>query len=89
MNYDAPTQVQFSPPPDVPPPRSKRQRVQGRPEVPDTPEARKHADEAVAVRKLLNRLGVNPGQVSPTRDGQGHVRLNFADIYRLTGRPRG
>lgn len=86
MNYDAPPQVQFSPAPSVPPPR-KRQR-QGSPDL-DSPEARKHAAEAVAIRKLLNRMGVDPEQVSPTRDGRGHVRLNFDDIRTLARRARG
>lgn len=87
MNNDAPPQVQFSPPPSVPPPRGRRQtgaRVDR-----NSPEARKHAAEAVSIRKLLNRMGVDPEQVSPTADGRGHVRLNFADIRKMARRARG
>ena len=87
MTHDAPPQVQFSPPPSVPPPRSRRPREE-RLDL-DSPEARKHADEAVAIRKLLNRMGVDPEQVSPTRDGRGHVRLNFDDIRTMARRTRG
>ena len=87
MNYDAPPQVQFSPPPSVPPPRGKRRREE-RLDL-DSPQARKHAEEAVAIRKLLNRMGVDPEQVSPTRDGRGHVRLNFADIRKMARRTHG
>lgn len=87
MNHDAPPQVQFSPPPSVPPPRGKRRRDE--PVDLNSPQARKHAQEAVDIRKLLNRMGVDPEQVSPTRDGKGHVRLNFADVRKMAGRPRG
>lgn len=87
MNYDAPPQVQFSPPPSVPPPRGKRPRPGGPP--PDSPEARKHAQEAVTIRRLLNRMGIDPEQVSPTRDGRGHVRLNFADVRKMARKNRG
>lgn len=85
MNYDAPPQVQFSPPPSVPPPRGKQRRRDERPDL-NSPAARKHAQEAVEIRKLLNRLGVDPERVAPTADGRGHVRLNFADIRKMAAR---
>jgi hypothetical protein len=85
MSYDVPPQVQFSPPPSVPPPRGRRQQQSDRPDF-DSPEARKHAAEAVAIRKLLNRMGIDPERVAPTADGRGHVRLNFADIRKMASR---
>jgi hypothetical protein len=87
MSYDVPPQVQFSPPPSVPPPRGGREQSD-RPDF-DSPAARKHAAEAVDIRKLLNRMGVDPERVAPTADGRGHVRLNFADIRKMARRNRG
>lgn len=90
MNYDAAPQVQFSPPPSVPPPRGRRQREDERPSFDiNSPEARQHAQEATDIRKLLNRLGIDPERVAPTADCRGHVRLNFDDIRKLARRARG
>jgi len=54
-------------------------------DVPDTPEAREHAEEAEALRKDLDDLGVGAEQVSPSRDGRGHVSLNFDQLSKLLG----
>lgn len=52
-------------------------------DVPDTPEARAHADEAVQIRSELEAFGIEPEQVAPTRDNRGHVRLSFAQVRKL------
>jgi hypothetical protein len=54
-------------------------------DVPDTPEAREHAEEALALQKDLDDLGVGAEQVSPSRDGRGHVRMNFDQLAKLLG----
>lgn len=54
-------------------------------DVPDTPEAREHAEEAEALRKDLEALGAGAEQVSPSRDGRGHVRMNFDQLSALLG----
>ena len=51
--------------------------------VPDTPEARQHAQEAQDLRDELHELGVSAEQVSPSADGRGHVRLNFTQLVAL------
>lgn len=60
--------------------RIRTPREQG---VPNTPEARQHAQHAVRIRKWLNELGIHPEVVAPTRDGRGHVRLNFDQVETL------
>jgi hypothetical protein len=52
-------------------------------DVPDTPEAREHAEEAVTLKAELDALGVGAEQVSPSRDFRGHVRLNFDQLSML------
>lgn len=54
-------------------------------DVPDTPEAREHAEEADELRKELDALGMGAELVSPTRDGRGHVRMNFDQLAALLG----
>jgi hypothetical protein len=54
-------------------------------DVPDTPEAREHAEEAEALRKDLDDLGIGAEQVSPSRDGRGHVRMNFDQLAKALG----
>lgn len=54
-------------------------------DVPDTPEARAHAEEAGAIREELKAFGIEPEQVAPTRDGRGHVRLSFSQVRKLLG----
>lgn len=54
-------------------------------EVPDTAEARAHAQEAVEIREELEAFGIEPEQVAPTRDGRGHVRLSFLQVRKLLG----
>jgi hypothetical protein len=54
-------------------------------DIPDTPEARAHAEEAVEIRGELEAFGIDPEQVAPTRDGRGHVRLSFAQVRKLLG----
>ncbi len=60
--------------------RIRTPREQG---VPDTRQAREHAEHAVKIREWLNELGVHPEVVAPTRDGRGHVRLNFAQVETM------
>lgn len=62
-----------------------RQRVRTAREqrVPDTPEARQHAEHAREIRSWLREIGVEPEVVAPTRDGKGHVRLNFDQVETL------
>lgn len=60
--------------------RIRTPREQG---VPDTPEAREHARRAVQIREWLNEMGISPEVVAPTRDGKGHVRLNFDQVETL------
>jgi hypothetical protein len=52
-------------------------------DVPDTPETREHAEEAIALKDELDALGVGAEQVSPSRDFRGHVRLNFDQLSKL------
>lgn len=54
-------------------------------DVPDTPAARAHAQEAVEIREELQAFGIDPEQVAPTRDGRGHVRLSFLQVRKLLG----
>lgn len=54
-------------------------------DVPDTPEAREHAEEARALQKDLDDLGVGAEQISPSRDGRGFARLNFNQLAELLG----
>jgi hypothetical protein len=54
-------------------------------DVPNTPEAKEHAEEALALQQDLDDLGVGAEQVSPSRDGRGHVRMNFDQLSRLLG----
>lgn len=63
-------------------PQPRRQHVY---DVPDTPEAREHAEEAEAFRKDLEALGAGAEQVSPSRDGRGHVRMNFDQLAKVLG----
>lgn len=52
--------------------------------VPDTPEARDHAQEARDMDQLLRTdFGIEPEQVMPTRDGRGYIRLTFDDMQKL------
>lgn len=55
--------------------------------VPDTPEARQHAEHAREIREWLREIGVEPEVVAPTRDGAGHVRLNFDQVETLLFAP--
>lgn len=54
--------------------------------VPDTPEARQHAEDAETLREELRDFGVAPEMVAPTRDNTGYVRLNFAQVNKLLDR---
>jgi hypothetical protein len=54
-------------------------------EVPDTPEAREHAEEAKELELDLQRLGVVVQQVRPTLNFEGHVRLTFDGMAALLG----
>lgn len=54
--------------------------------VPDTPEARQHAEDAEILREELRDFGVAPEMVAPTRDNTGYVRLNFAQVNKLLDR---
>lgn len=54
-------------------------------DVPDTPEAREHAQEADRIRQELLEFGIDPEKVSPTLDCRGHVRLNFDQVRKLLG----
>lgn len=57
---------------------------QGRPPgVPDTPEARAHAQEAEELKQELRDLGVGFEQISPSSDNRGHGRFNFKQIRRM------
>lgn len=72
-------------------PRSNRTRGLPRQErreysVPDTEEARKHAEDAQMLREELKDFGVAPEMVAPTRDNSGHIRLNFEQISKLIDR---
>ncbi len=51
--------------------------------VPDTPEARQHAEDAQRLREELKDFGVAPEMVAPSRDNTGYVRLNFAQVNKL------
>lgn len=51
--------------------------------VPDTAEARQHAEDAASLREELKDFGVAPEMVAPTRDNSGHIRLNFAQMNKL------
>lgn len=51
--------------------------------VPDTPEARQHAEDAETLREELKDFGVAPEMIAPTRDNSGHVRLNFEQVGKL------
>lgn len=51
--------------------------------VPDTAEARQHAEDAENLREELKDFGVAPEMIAPTRDGSGHIRLNFAQMSKL------
>lgn len=51
--------------------------------VPNTPEAREHAQEAEDFREDLRALGVDFEQLVPTGDGRGHARLNFTQLGAL------
>lgn len=51
--------------------------------VPDTPEARQHAEDAASLREELKEFGVAPEMVAPTRDNSGHIRLNFEQMNKL------
>lgn len=70
-------------------PQNKAQRRRRpTPDVPNTPEARAHAEEAKEVEELLKtEFGVEAEMVRPTRDGRGHVRLNFDQLYSLIYEP--
>jgi hypothetical protein len=71
--------IQFQESPTIVRPR------RGSPEVPDSPEDRRHAEEADRIETELRTFGITPGKVAPTRDRQGHVRLNFEQIRQLLG----
>lgn len=62
-------------------PRKERPRREY--QVPDTQEARAHAEDAVNLREDLKDYGVDPQMVAPTRSGEGHVRLNFDQANQL------
>jgi hypothetical protein len=70
------------------PPRSPhiaRPRREVTSDVPDTPEARAHAREAEEIDAALRTFGIEAERVAPTRDFQGHVRLNFEQVRTLLG----
>jgi hypothetical protein len=69
----------FHEPPHIVTPR------RGAPDVPDTPEARAHAQEAEEIKAELRAFGIEPEQVAPTRDCRGHVRLSFTQVRQLLG----
>ena len=69
----------FHDPPHIVTPR------RGSPEVPDTPEAREHARDAQRIAAELQEFGIVPERVAPTKDCQGHVRLNFSQVRQLLG----
>lgn len=51
--------------------------------VPDTPQARQHAEDAESLREELKDFGVAPEMIAPTRDNSGHIRLNFEQMGKL------
>lgn len=53
------------------------------PNIPDTPEAQEHAQEAEAFKQDLHELGIDFEMISPTSDGRGHARLNFDQLGKL------
>ncbi len=77
----------YTPPQALPPrrPQTKSQRRSGG--VPNSPEDRRHAAEAVEVIELLESQGVivEKGAVAPTRDRAGFIRLTFGQLYELLG----
>lgn len=73
--------TEFQTPPTIVQPRRDRET----PDIPDTPEARQHAREAAAIEAELRAFGIQPERVAPTRDCQGHVRLNFNQVRQLLG----
>lgn len=68
---------------DWPPHGPSRARAPRTRAVPNTPQARRHAEHATRIREWLREMGVCPEVVAPTRDGRGHVRLNFDQVERL------
>lgn len=65
-------------------PQQRRFQGKRRPAEFDTPEAREHAREADDLKAVLAKeFGVEPEIVAPTRNMQGHVRMNFDQVWDL------
>lgn len=53
------------------------------PSIPNTPQARQHAEEARLLDAEMRRYGIHAERVAPTLNGQGHIRMDFEAMHLI------